>query len=61
MINNKKIIAVLPAFNAAKTLKVTVDAIPKNIVDELKEDVNKDPNDIDKDEGFQEKEKSKEK
>ena len=35
MINNNKIIAVLPAYNAAKTLKVTVDAIPPNIVDDI--------------------------
>ncbi|MFH0804145.1 MAG: glycosyltransferase family 2 protein [Candidatus Zambryskibacteria bacterium] len=35
MINNKKIIIVLPAYNAAKTLKVTLDAIPKGIVDDI--------------------------
>ncbi len=35
MINNKKIIAVLPAYNAAKTVKITVDAIPKDYVDEI--------------------------
>ena len=35
MINNKKIIVVLPAYNAAKTLKMTLDAIPKNVVDDI--------------------------
>jgi glycosyltransferase involved in cell wall biosynthesis len=35
MLNNKKIIIVLPAYNAAKTLKVTFDAIPKNLVDDI--------------------------
>ncbi|HEY4504582.1 MAG TPA: glycosyltransferase family 2 protein [Candidatus Paceibacterota bacterium] len=35
MLNGKRIIAVLPAYNAARTLKQTVDAIPKNIVDEI--------------------------
>ncbi len=35
MINNKKIIVVLPAYNAAKTLKATVDAIPAGIVDDI--------------------------
>lgn len=33
--NNKKVIAVLPAYNAAKTLKETVDAIPKEWIDEI--------------------------
>jgi len=32
---NKKVIVVLPAYNAAKTLKITLDAIPKNIVDDI--------------------------
>jgi glycosyltransferase involved in cell wall biosynthesis len=35
MINNKKVIIVLPAFNAAKTLKKTLDAIPKEIYDDI--------------------------
>ena len=33
--NNKKIIAVLPAYNAAKTLKQTLDAIPKEWIDDI--------------------------
>lgn len=35
MINNKKIIVVLPAFNAEKTLKKTYDEIPLDIVDDV--------------------------
>lgn len=35
MINNQKIVVVLPAYNAAKTLQQTIDAIPKGFVDEL--------------------------
>lgn len=35
MINNKKVVVVLPAYNAAKTLKITLDAIPKNIADDI--------------------------
>jgi len=35
MLNKKKIIVVLPAYNAAKTLKITLDAIPKDIVDDV--------------------------
>lgn len=35
MENNKKIIAVLPAYNAAKTLKLTLDDIPTNSVDDI--------------------------
>lgn len=35
MLNGKKIVAVLPAYNAEKTLQITVDAIPKDIVDEV--------------------------
>ena len=35
MINNKKVVVVLPAYNAAKTLKITIDAIPKNFVDDI--------------------------
>lgn len=35
MLNNKKIVVVLPAYNAEKTLKTTYDDIPKDIVDEI--------------------------
>ncbi|MBA3898675.1 MAG: glycosyltransferase family 2 protein [Bacteroidetes bacterium] len=35
MINNKKIVAVLPAYNAALTLKKTYDEIPFDIVDDV--------------------------
>lgn len=35
MINNKKIIVVLPAYNAEKTLKRTYDEIPFDIVDDV--------------------------
>ena len=35
MINGKKVIAVLPAYNAAKTLKITYDEIDFNIVDDV--------------------------
>lgn len=35
MINNKKIVVVLPAYNAEKTLKKTYDEIPFNFVDEV--------------------------
>ncbi len=35
MINNKKIVVVLPAYNAEKTLKQTYDEIPFNFVDEV--------------------------
>lgn len=35
MINNKKIIVVLPAYNAAKTLQRTFDEIPFDIVDDI--------------------------
>ncbi len=35
MIKNKKITVVLPAYNAAKTLKMTYDEIPFDIVDEV--------------------------
>lgn len=34
-LNNKKVIAVLPAYNAAKTLKKTVDDIPRDWIDEI--------------------------
>ena len=35
MLNNKKVVVVLPAYNAAKTLRRTVDEIPFEIVDEV--------------------------
>ena len=35
MINNKKVIVILPAYNAAKTLKITLDAIPKGIANDI--------------------------
>jgi len=35
MINNEKVIVVLPAYNAAKTLKQTYDEIDRSIVDEI--------------------------
>jgi glycosyltransferase involved in cell wall biosynthesis len=35
MINNKKLVVVMPAYNAAKTLKQTVDALPMDIVDDI--------------------------
>ncbi|WP_310380918.1 glycosyltransferase family 2 protein [Flavobacterium sp.] len=35
MLNNKKIIVVLPAYNAEKTLRKTFDEIPFDIVDEV--------------------------
>jgi len=35
MINNKKVIIVMPAYNAQATLKETFDNIPKNIADEI--------------------------
>jgi glycosyltransferase involved in cell wall biosynthesis len=35
MIQNKKIVVVLPAYNAAATLEKTVKEIPSNIVDEI--------------------------
>jgi glycosyltransferase involved in cell wall biosynthesis len=35
MINGKKLIVCLPAYNAAKTLKSTFDEIPFNIVDDI--------------------------
>jgi glycosyltransferase involved in cell wall biosynthesis len=40
----KKVIVVLPAYNAAKTLKMTLDAIPMDVVDEviLVDDASKD-------------------
>jgi glycosyltransferase involved in cell wall biosynthesis len=35
MFNNRKVIVVLPAYNAAKTLQATYDEIPFDIVDEV--------------------------
>jgi glycosyltransferase involved in cell wall biosynthesis len=35
MLNNKKVVVVLPAYNASKTLRRTVDEIPRDIVDEI--------------------------
>lgn len=35
MLNNKKIIVVMPAYNAGSTLKETYEAIPKDIVDDI--------------------------
>ena len=35
MLNNRKVVVVLPAYNAAKTLRRTVDEIPREIVDEV--------------------------
>ena len=44
MINNKKVVVVLPAYNAEKTLEVTYNEIPFDIVDEviLVDDASKD-------------------
>ena len=44
MINNKKVVVVLPAYNAAKTLKITYNEIDFNIVDDviLVDDLSKD-------------------
>ncbi|MEA3497235.1 MAG: glycosyltransferase family 2 protein, partial [Bacteroidota bacterium] len=35
MINGQKIVVVLPAYNAAKTLKKTFNEVPFDIVDEV--------------------------
>lgn len=35
MLNNKKVVVVLPAYNAAKTLKQTYEDIPFDVVDEV--------------------------
>lgn len=35
MIKNKKVVIVMPAYNAANTLKQTIDEIPRTIVDEI--------------------------
>lgn len=44
MINNKKVVVVLPAYNAEKTLKITYDEIDFSVVDEviLVDDLSKD-------------------
>ncbi len=35
MINGRKVVVILPAFNAAKTLKQTILEVPRDIVDEI--------------------------
>jgi len=35
MLNNKKIVVVLPAYNAEKTIRQTIDDIPHDLVDEV--------------------------
>ncbi len=35
MVHNKKIVVVIPAYNTAKTIQLTLDAIAKDIVDEI--------------------------
>jgi len=35
MINGKKILVVLPAYNAGKTLKITYDEIDRSLVDDV--------------------------
>ena len=35
MLLNKKIVVVLPAYNAAKTLKRTYDELPHDIIDDV--------------------------
>ncbi len=35
MIGNKRVAVVLPAYNAAKTLRITYDEIPKDVVDDI--------------------------
>jgi len=40
MLHFKKIIVVLPAYNAEKTLKQTFNEIPFDIVDSIKEEEN---------------------
>jgi glycosyltransferase involved in cell wall biosynthesis len=44
MLNGRRIAVVLPAYNAAKTLKMTIDEVPFEIVDDiiLTDDASKD-------------------
>lgn len=35
MLNGKRIVVVMPAYNAERTLRTTFDAIPKDVVDEI--------------------------
>jgi glycosyltransferase involved in cell wall biosynthesis len=35
MIDNKKIVVIMPAYNAEKTLRKTIESIPEGIVDEI--------------------------
>ena len=35
MLNGKKVVVVMPAYNAARTLRRTYDEIPKDIVDDI--------------------------
>ena len=35
MINGKRVVVIMPAYNAEKTLRQTYDEIPKNLVDEI--------------------------
>ena len=35
MFGNKKIIVIMPAYNAEKTLRKAIESIPKGIVDEI--------------------------
>ena len=35
MIDNLKVVVVMPAYNAAKTLETTISEIPRDVVDEL--------------------------
>jgi glycosyltransferase involved in cell wall biosynthesis len=35
MLNGKKVIVVLPAYNAAKTLEPTIDEVPRDVVDDI--------------------------
>ncbi|MEZ2333311.1 glycosyltransferase family 2 protein [Mesorhizobium sp. RCC_202] len=35
MLNGLKVTVIMPAYNAGKTLKVTYDALPKELVDDI--------------------------
>lgn len=35
MVNDKKVVMVMPAYNAASTLKKTLDELPADVVDEI--------------------------